>query len=211
MTERSKMCGAMAAGTPSPSSRTSMTTDPPEPRISISTRPAPWSSEFSMRVCRICARSTGAARTASPGGPCTRMLRWAAVKAGWYSRCRPARTESREISGSCAFSPFERVRMVSTTPVSRSTWVTATAASSRTTSMSSVSPISSRRISSAVSGVRSWWEASAAKSRSSARCWASSPASRARSPATPSTSLRPTTARGSAPPPSRIAATWSWM
>ena len=65
-TERSKMCGAMAAGTPSPASATSMTTDgrPGGPR----SRPcrARGVREFSRSVVRICARATGVARTPSP-------------------------------------------------------------------------------------------------------------------------------------------------
>ena len=80
-------------------------------------------------------------------------------------------------------------------------------ASSRTTSRSSVSPISSSRISRAVSGVRSWCEASAAKSRSEASdrvsCWAL----RASTSETASISAMPETSGSSrdCPAPSRSA------
>ncbi len=56
-----------------------------------------------------------------------------------------------------------------TTSASRSAWVRAALPSSRTTSGSSAAAIiSSSRIDKAVSGVRSWWEASTASSRSAA-------------------------------------------
>ncbi len=86
-------------------------------------------------------------------------------------------TASRETSRA-AGSVVRRDRMSSssTTAVSRSTCAMAMPASSLTTSASSVSAISSRRMSKAVSGVWSWCEASEAKSRSAASdlasCWA---------------------------------------
>jgi hypothetical protein len=61
-------------------------------------------------------------------------------------------------------------------------------ASSLTTAASSVSEISSSRMSRAVSGVRSWWEASAAKSRSAASDFVMSWARRVMTPDTSSSS-----------------------
>ena len=96
-----------------------------------------------------------------------------------------------------------------TTSVSRSVWARAAAPSSRTTSeFPAAAIISSSRIDSAVSGVRSWWEASAAKSRSAdsrsvmRRAEPSSPSASRSSSATP---YRRPSGRAS-PRPSRSAA-----
>ena len=73
--------------------------------------------------------------------------------------------------------------------------------------------ISSRRMSSAVSGVRSWWEASAAKSRSAARDFVSRWALRESTSETWSSSAMPE-CRGwirDSPAPSRSARSASWV
>src|SRR6478609_4441032 len=206
-TERSKMCGAIAAGTPSPSSATSMTTDGPARHAAISTVPRPYISEFSSNVVRIWASAVGVARTPSPRSPLTWMLRRAPANAGCHSRCSEASTESSETAGLVSVPLRVRLIRSSTPRLSRSTWSIAMFASSSTTSRSSVLAISSRRMRSAVSGVRSWCEASAAKSRSEASrlapCWAP----RARAASSRSTSSMPErsgTGRGS-PGPSRSA------
>ncbi len=95
----------------------------------------------------------------------------------------------------------------STTSVSRSTWVRAMVASSFTVSGSSVRVISSRRMDSAVSGVRSWWEASAASRRSAVSIRAMRSAEESSTSATRSSSGTPyrlCRGRGS-PEPSRSA------
>ena len=79
----------------------------------------------------------------------------------------------------------------STTPVSRSTCSRETRASSRTSSLSLSARISSSRMDSAVSGVRSWWEASAANCRSAASRPAMRSAVRTSSAATRSISSMP--------------------
>ena len=100
-------------------------------------------------------------------------------------------TESSETEGVEASGRRLRTMRSSTTRVSRSTWVMAMSASSRTTSGSSVAAISSSRMSSAVRGVRSWWDASDAKSRSAASDRCSPTALRERTSLTRSTSAMP--------------------
>ena len=61
VTERSKMCGAMVGGTPSPWSLTSTTTDGPLRRACTSTVPRPCAREFSRSVESTCDSATGVA------------------------------------------------------------------------------------------------------------------------------------------------------
>ena len=85
----------------------------------------------------------------------------------------------------------ERPSSSSTTDTRRSTCSSAIRASSRTAGFSLAYEISSSRIDSAVSGVRSWWEASDANCRSAARRPAIRSELRASSAATRSISSTP--------------------
>ena len=208
------MWGARLEGTPSPWSLTSTTTDGPLRRACTSTVPRPWTREFSKRVLSTWLSATGVALTTRPRSPWTWTLRRASSNAGCHSRWSAAITESSDTSGRGA-SLLRRLRMrrSSTTRVSRSTWSIAMPASSLTTSGSSVSEISSSRMSSAVSGVRSWWEASDAKSRSAASVFVTCWALRESTFETRSTSGMPDRIGSSRawPSPSRSAASASWI
>ena len=122
-------------------------------------------------------------------------------------------TESSDTAGDGPPEPRVRPSRSSTTRVSRSTWAIAIVASSLTTSASSVSEISSSRMSRAVSGVRSWCEASAAKSRSAASDFVMSWARRVMTPDTWSiSSMSECTGVRRASPAAKRVARWtsSW-
>ena len=60
---------------PSPSSPTSMTTEPPTARVCTVTVPAPWISEFSRSVDRIWENAPGVAMAISRRSPETTIPR----------------------------------------------------------------------------------------------------------------------------------------
>ncbi len=168
LTARSNTRLPSSGGTPGPSSCTSTTTDVPDGRTRRVTVPAPCISEFSIRVASTWATVPGVPTAAAPRRPSTWSTRPVPRSDGPHSStcCLTTSSTSKATAVGLRGSRWV-VSSRWTTSVSRSTCWRAMVASSLTVSGSSASAvISSSRMESAVSGVRSWCEASAASRRS---------------------------------------------